>query len=61
MEAALKELEKLETLTSRSPEKGKFPSIIDYLDNLLQRFTEAKTEAESVSQQRHLHRPCASC
>lgn len=47
MEAPLKELAKLEKLTSKSSAKSKFPSITDSLDSLLQSLHDAKDELEA--------------
>lgn len=45
MEGPLKELAKLDKLTSKSPAKGKLPSI-DILDSLLQSLRDAKASVE---------------
>ena len=47
METPLKELERLEKLTSESPSKGKGPTIIDSLHSLLQSLKDAKASLES--------------
>ncbi|KAL0946957.1 hypothetical protein HGRIS_013113 [Hohenbuehelia grisea] len=47
MDAALKELDKLEKLTSQTSSKGKSPSIADSLDSLLQSLRDVHTRCTS--------------